>query len=432
MHVIEYVFWGSLAIVTCAALVYPALVWLLSRFIGDATATAASAGNGSRNSDNEWPSVSIVIPASGQEKVILDRIQRALSQDYPSDRIEAIVGCDGAEDLTGDLVLTFDDSRVRLVQSSERRGRAATLNDCVDHADGEVLVICDASAVMQQDLVRRLVRHFRRPQVGGVCGSLTLTDPTTGQVADSVFRRFENMLARCEARFGIPLPSSGAIYAIRKQLYRPLPNDTVTPELFLALRIRRSGMRFLCDETAVAVHEIPATLASGSHRWLKRGAEHLKNLLRTFADALTVGKRRSCMWKQSTSASSTDPRESQVSAVRAGRRHILVNVLGDGLACVFLSHKLLCWCCPVLLVTALLTNAVLSIDPFYLRVLLLHELVYLAAFTTLCFTQTGRRQSVSTWTKSPDDADSGMRTEAMPRGRDDSWPTAVQAVGSGK
>ncbi|MGH7199273.1 MAG: glycosyltransferase, partial [Planctomycetaceae bacterium] len=175
MNSIELFFWLSPALVAYAYLGYPLVIWLLSRRFAD---PLTSADPPQHNQD--WPTVSLVIAAYREEQVILERIDNALRCDYPADRLEILIGCDGEEDLTGELVRSVDDDRVHLVQFPERRGKASVLNDCVPAARGEIVVLSDANTMFDPQALRRLARHFRDPRVGGVCGKLVLVDPVSG------------------------------------------------------------------------------------------------------------------------------------------------------------------------------------------------------------------------------------------------------------
>src|SRR5690606_33672980 len=131
-----------------------------------------------------------------EESVILERVQNALAMDYPADKIEILIGCDGNEDATGELVRSIHDSRVRLMQFEVRRGKPSVLNDCVAAARGDVLAFSDANTFWDRDALLRLVSPLRDPRVGGVCGQLLLTDPVTGENVDGLYWHYENFLKR--------------------------------------------------------------------------------------------------------------------------------------------------------------------------------------------------------------------------------------------
>ena len=172
----ELVFWGSLAIPLYAYLLYPLGIWLCSRF---AKVPAAASDEG----QNEWPSVTLLILAECDEPTIVDRLSNAIALDYPRGRLEILVGCVGEEDLTGLLARSFDKRQVE-VRQFPKRVEAFVVNACLRQARGEMIVFSDARTLMRPDALRRLVRHFRDPAVGGVSGKRVVTDSGTSRLFD--------------------------------------------------------------------------------------------------------------------------------------------------------------------------------------------------------------------------------------------------------
>lgn len=338
MNLVSTIFWLSVGLVAYAYAGYPLLVWIVSRRRPDAGGDdAAEASAGDRNA---WPCVSLVLSAYKEEQFILERLQNAVSIDYPPDRLEILVGCDGNEDCTGSLVEAFGDPRVRLLQFPQRRGKASVLNDCIPAARGDIVVLSDANTMMHPQAIRRLVRHFSTPEVGGVCGKLVLTDPVTGANADGLYWRYENFLKRCEARLGGLLGANGGIYAIRRGLYVPIPANTMNDDFLIGMRIHQQRLRLLYDESALAYEETPHTIHAEFHRRARIGA----------------GGFQSLTWLGS-----------------------LLHPRYGWVALTFLSHKVLRWICPMLLISALLSNLWLSVDPLYGKLLLAQAAFYLAS-----------------------------------------------------
>src|SRR6266446_9730497 len=85
-----------------------------------------------------FPSVSIVIPAHNEDSVIEAKLENLLSLDYPSDKLEILVGSDGSTDRTEELVRRFPASRVRLVASPVQCGKSAIQNRVVTRSSGEI------------------------------------------------------------------------------------------------------------------------------------------------------------------------------------------------------------------------------------------------------------------------------------------------------
>ncbi len=120
------------------------------------------------------PSVSLVIPAYNEEMVIGEKVANALSIDYPAEKLEIIVACDGGTDRTAEIAREHADDRIRVEEFEERRGKASVLNDAVNLANGSVLVLCDANVMFAKDAVWRLVSYFEDEQVGAVSGDVQL------------------------------------------------------------------------------------------------------------------------------------------------------------------------------------------------------------------------------------------------------------------
>jgi len=339
MTLVAIAFWAALAVVVYSYVGYPLLVWLCARRRSDAWVDAER--RGLAYDVRNWPFVSIIIAAYKEERFILQRLQNCMLLDYPGDRFEVIVGCDGQEDNTGELVRAFGDSRIRLAQFPVRRGKASVLNDCVPLARGEILVFSDANTMMHPQALKALVRHFVQPDVGAVCGKLNLTDPVTGQNADGIYWKYENFIKRAEARLGALLGVNGGIYALRKALYRPLPPEVLSDDFLIGMRVHQQGFRLLYDATATAEEETPSTIGSEFGRRARLGA----------------GGWQSLVWLRS-----------------------LLHPRHGWLALAFWSHKAARWFAPLLLVVMLGANAALAARAPYSWFLVAQALFYTVAY----------------------------------------------------
>ncbi len=337
MSPLELTFWISVGLVGYVYFAYPIVVWALSRLFPH--------GDGKqqpflfRHSD-DWPFVSLVISAYREESSILQRLQNALLTDYPSNRFEVIVGVDGEEDLTGELVRECNDPRVRLVQFPKRRGKASVLNDVIPQASGDILILSDANTDMEPSALRNLVQHFFDPTVGGVCGRLVLVDSATGTNVDGAYWKYENFLKECEGRFGTLLGMNGAIYAIRKELYEPIPANTIIDDFLIGMRIHLCGRRLIYEETAIATEETAPSIAGEFGRRARIGAGGFQSLPRLFP---------------------------------------LLNPMKGRIALTFWSHKVLRWICPLFLMVAIATNVMLLGDPTYQVTMGLQVAFYITA-----------------------------------------------------
>src|SRR5437773_10239542 len=145
---------GSFALLAYAYVGYPGLLWLLSKIIP---------GRPRRSGEPaEWPRVSIIVSAYNEEHVIADRLQNLHALDYPRDRFDFVIGSDGSTDLTTAIVEARAGDMVHLVAFPHRRGKASVLNDLVERASGDVVVLTDANTFFYPDAVRALRSEERR------------------------------------------------------------------------------------------------------------------------------------------------------------------------------------------------------------------------------------------------------------------------------
>ena len=239
------VFWMCFGLVAYTYLAYPALIWLASRLFGRESSPAEVI-------PAKLPAVSLLIAAYNEEGVIEERLQNALALDYPRDRLEIVVGSDGSDDGTNAIVRRYASQGVVLFDYSERRGKSAVLNSSVPRLNGDIVVFSDANTMYDSQAIRRLVRRFEDPKVGAVCGRLILTDPATGQNVDSLYWQYETFLKRCESRVETLLGANGAIYALPKKLYVPIPDNTIIDDFVIPLLSKlRHGFRVDYEPTAL-------------------------------------------------------------------------------------------------------------------------------------------------------------------------------------
>jgi glycosyltransferase involved in cell wall biosynthesis len=306
--------WLCVSGVVYAYIGYPVTVWALAAACGRRREAPPQ-------DHDHVPFVSVLITAHNEEAVIADRITNALAFDYPADRLEIVVASDGSTDRTADIARDIRDPRVRLIDFSRRRGKARVLNDVVPDLNGDVVILSDANTSVEPNAVRRVVQWFRDESVGVVVGRLVLTDPRTGRNVDSLYWKYETFLKQMDARLNALLGANGAIYALRRSLFVPMPDDTLVDDLVLPLLIRlNTGRDIVYDRTIVAHEETPADIGSEFKRRSRIGAGGFQSL--------------SVLWP-------------------------LLSPARGWIAFTFVSHKLLRWLCPFLLLGAVVMNALL-------------------------------------------------------------------------
>ena len=204
------------------------------------------------------PKVTIVIAAWNEARHIAARIDNCLQQIYPSEMLEIVVVSDGSTDETSSIVRSFASKGVSLVELETRMGKAVALNVGVAAAHGEIVVFADARQSFSPTAVRELVANFADASVGAVSGELILESNSAGPTAEGVglYWTIEKWIRQKEAAIDSIVGATGAIYAIRRDLFEALPPGTILDDLLTPMRIVMQGYRVVFEGRALAFDRV--------------------------------------------------------------------------------------------------------------------------------------------------------------------------------
>ncbi len=258
---VEILFWLCVGCVIYTYALYPLGVWLLARLFGRPLQL-----------DGPPPaSVSIVLSAYNEQGTIRRRLDELIGLITPlGDAGEVIVVSDGSTDQTADIVNTYvAHSPVRLIELSVNQGKAVALSRGVEAACGEILVFADARQRWAADALERLLDNFRDASVGAVCGDLILETSPGVLAGVGLYWRFEKWLRIQESRIHSTVVLTGAISAVRRALFPPLPPGMMTDDLYWPIQVSMAGYRVIHDSGAKAYDRLPAHARDEMRRKLR-------------------------------------------------------------------------------------------------------------------------------------------------------------------
>lgn len=340
----EILFWLSLGLLVYVYAGYPLI----------AVASAALQTRSCHRAPIE-PSVSLVVVAYNEGDRLAARIDNLLALDYPRDRFEIVIGSDGSTDDTVDRAREYEDRSVKVRPFLDRRGKTSLLNVLIPSANGEIVVLADARQQFDRGALRALVANFADPTVGAVSGELILTGEqgaaTAGQ-GSAFYWRYEKLIRSAESRLDSTVGATGAIYAIRRELFERIPRDTILDDVLIPLRIVRRGYRVVFEPGARAYDQVSAT---ARHEFARR--------TRTIAGTFQL----------------------------FARERWLLNPIANRLWIQTVSHKALRLTLPALHMMLLATNIMLAHLEPYRWLLAAHLAFYAAALFGCVHRPAGRR-----------------------------------------
>ncbi len=238
-------FWGALALIVYVYFGYPLVLMLAARF-----------RRPTRYDDTYQPTVSLIIAAYNEEKVIREKLDNALALDYPAAKLEIVVASDGSTDATDDVVQAYADRGVVLERVEPRGGKTRALNRVIPRTHGDILVLSDANTMYRPAAIQKLVRHFADPSVGAVSGDVRLVDAAeTHAHSEGLYYRYEHGLQRLESEIGSMIGVDGAMYAVARHCFRPPADHIVVDDFVISMTAARLGYRVIFEPEAVAIED---------------------------------------------------------------------------------------------------------------------------------------------------------------------------------
>ena len=351
----ESAVWICLSLVVFHYVGYPLLLFVLSAFSqakSDFIFLIRRANRRCPFQADYVPRVALLMSVYNEEAVIRAKVKNLLEIDYPSDRLEFLLGLDAPVDSTSELLRQTPSSRLCVFPFQTRRGKLAVLCDLAGRTSAEILVFTDANTMFEKNCIRNLVRHFADPRVGAVSGEeIRVVTPGTDPGGESLYWHYESALKILESRLNCSLGGNGAALAIRRSLFHPR-KQSIVEDFQIPLEIRFNGYRVVYDPEAVAVEEIAPTFSAQFARRVRISAGNYQTL---FANP-------GCL-----------------------------NPMKGLVTFCFFSHRVLRWFVPLFLLAAFSCSISLSTQPEYAVLLAAQSVFYVMAGLGYWLKKSGKR-----------------------------------------
>lgn len=260
MDIIEIIFWTSTSLIIYSTIIYLFLLNLLKNknFVID---------------ENYTPSITMIICAHNEEKNIQNKLNNIQNLDYPLEKIEVILADDGSDDSTVSIAKNF---KFVKVLSLDRLGKTSAQNEAVKVAKNKILVFSDANNIYNSNALKKLVRNFADKRVGVVCGELRYIQENS---EESFYWKYEIAIKKAESKRGWLLGANGSIYAVRRNSYVPLQNDSISDHIE-PIKIYGNGLNIIYESEAIAIEDAPKNILARKRRIILRSLISIKYILK--------------------------------------------------------------------------------------------------------------------------------------------------------
>lgn len=341
MKFLELFFWISFIIVFYTYLGYGIILFILVK-IKEAFRLKVQ----KEKYDHDQPEVTLFITAFNEEEVIEKKMKNSMALNYPKDKLKIVWVTDGSNDGTNELLKTYQG--VTVIFQPERQGKTAALNRGIGFISSPIVVFTDANTMINQEAIQNIVAEFSNPEVGCVAGEKRIASKEKDGAAgggEGLYWKYESALKALDWRLFSAVGAAGELFAIRRELFETMEQDTLLDDFILSLRIAQKGYKIAYCSNAYATETASADMKEEEKRKVRISAGGLQSI-----------------W----------------------RLRSLLNIFKYGiLSFQYISHRVLRWSVtPLFLFVMLPTNALLAIkyskNNLYTTILFMQVIFYLS------------------------------------------------------
>jgi cellulose synthase/poly-beta-1,6-N-acetylglucosamine synthase-like glycosyltransferase len=270
------IFWICVWAIAHSYVLYPFLLQLIVSIRGKKQFNSLSI-------DNELPNLSILLAAYNEELVIGQKIRSIFETEYPFEKIEVWVGSDNSSDKTNEIILALQNEfpRLNFVNFTERQGKIGIINQLVEKAKGELLIITDANVMLDRNTLFELVKYFGDERVGLVDSRMN----NFGLKKDGISVQEKSYISRevyikhLESQsYGTMIGPFGGCYAVRKTLFEKVPSNFLVDDFFVCMNVLAKGKLTINNLQAHVFEDVSNNLSIEFKRKIRIAAGDFQNL----------------------------------------------------------------------------------------------------------------------------------------------------------
>lgn len=328
-----YLFWICLFLLVYTYFIFPFSTIFLAR--------RRSLNNKFYNQKDEMPSVSILIAAYNEQDVIKEKVMSIINSNLPSSKIEIIIGSDCSTDNTNEIIskLANNHSFINVKIFTERSGKSSVVNKLVKQAKNEIIILTDANIIFSKNTIHSLIRHFKDSKIGLVDSNMVNIGIKKSGISlqEKTYISSEVKFKHAESKlWGMLMGPFGGCFAIKKSLFVPIPENFMVDDFFICMNILKNGNLAINDLDAVVYEDVSNQIYEEFRRKRRISMGNFINLFHF--------------------------------------KKLLLKPFSR-LGFIFLSHKVIRWFGPILLILVLTSNFILISDNIFYKMTFFVQLI---------------------------------------------------------
>lgn len=224
------------------------------------------------------PSCTVVVAAYNESAFIEKKIRNTLELEYPGE-LKLVFVSDGSTDNTPDIISRFP--QVQGFYEKERKGKIHAIHRIMELVDTDVVVFTDANTLLNKEALSKICRHYADPRVGAVAGekrvqSGEMSDATAGE---GFYWRYESALKKWDSELYSVVGAAGELFSVRRDLYVPVPADSILDDFMISMRIAEKGYRIVYEPEAFATETTSENVSEELKRKIRIAAGGIQSII---------------------------------------------------------------------------------------------------------------------------------------------------------
>jgi biofilm PGA synthesis N-glycosyltransferase PgaC len=232
-------------------------------------------------SDELLPDCTLVIAAYNEQDIIREKIANTLALKYPAGKLKFVFVTDGSSDNTPDIIAEYPE--IQLLHQPGRSGKIVAVHRAMTFVNTEIAVFTDANTMLNEEAMIKICRHYADKTVGAVAGEKRVKIEETDDASaagEGFYWKYESALKKWDSELYSVVGAAGELFSVRRELYKPVPDDTILDDFMISMYIARDGYRIVYEPDAYATESSSENVSEELKRKVRIAAGGIQSIMR--------------------------------------------------------------------------------------------------------------------------------------------------------
>lgn len=226
------------------------------------------------------PQLTLIVAAYNEADILDEKIANTLQLKYPKDKLQLLFITDGSTDASPDVIKKYPE--VKLMHSPERRGKIHAIHRAMEEVHTAIVIFTDANTFLNENALVNIARHYADASVGAVSGEkrVKVEEVSDATAGEGFYWKYESTLKKWDSELYSVVGAAGELFSIRRDLYIPVPADTVLDDFMISMLIAADGYRIVYEPAAYAVESSSENVKEELKRKIRIAAGGIQSIIR--------------------------------------------------------------------------------------------------------------------------------------------------------